>query len=208
MPVSTISGFIKKKTVSQLFRRSPRQLTRDITIALEMRDETVLPHLRIRNEDGSIVEGQYITPTIIKNLCDEGTNPMWYLRRERLEKAYEPRKAGEGLKGESVESENPDPRSTDVPKESETSSSNIVGLMQETIRELKRDKELLGEQLKIKDEQIRETTARWKESNYIEQGLNQRLESHCSSGRPISRHLGIIAVTFSTLFSHNTGEMS
>jgi hypothetical protein len=177
MPLATIPGFIKKRTASQQFRRSPRQLTRDITIALEMRDDTVLPHLKIRNEDGSVIDGQTATPNIIKKLRNEGRNPMWYLRRDWLEKTYGLRTDSERPAGESREPDEEEPTTAEQVSTGESVNPPIVSLMQQSIRELKRDKEMLTEQLKIKDEQIRETTERWKESNYISQGLNQRLEA-------------------------------
>lgn len=177
MPLSSIPGFIKKRTASQQYRRSPRQLTRDITVALEMKDDTVLPHLRIRTEDGSIIDGDEITPDIIKALRSEGKNPMWYLRREWLKKSYGLRTEADRPEGESQDNDADKSEASDQLASAESANQNIVGLMQESIRELKRDKEMLTEQLKIKDEQIRETTERWKESNYISQGLNQRLEA-------------------------------
>jgi hypothetical protein len=179
MPLAAIPGFIKKRSASQQYRRSPRQLTRDITVALEMRDETVLPHVCIRNEDGSVIEGTDITTDMVKELRAQGRNPMWYLRRTWLEQTY-------GLRGAGDQPEKGDPEFDDddesAKPESPTTGDgpvtpDLVQLMQESIRELKQDKVMLTEQLKIKDEQIRETTERWKESNYISQGLNQRLEA-------------------------------
>ena len=73
MPSSVIPGFVKKRTASPQYKRSPRQLTRDITVALEMRDEKVLPHLQIRTEDGETVEGDKLTPDVIKKLRPDAT---------------------------------------------------------------------------------------------------------------------------------------
>ncbi len=179
MPLAAIPGFIKKRSASQQYRRSPRQLTRDITVALEMRDETVLPHVCIRNEDGSVIEGTEITTDMVKELRGQGRNPMWYLRRTWLEQTYGLRGSGDQPAREDSEFEDEDEpvKSEDSPAEERTVAPDLVQLMQESIRELKTDKVMLTEQLKIKDEQIRETTERWKESNYISQGLNQRLEA-------------------------------
>lgn len=175
MSRSAIPGFIKKRTAAQQYRRSPRQITRDITIALEMRDESVLSHLRLRTEDGNTIEGNDLTPELIKQLRADGRNPMWYLRKKWLEDSY-------GLRGDAPDNGKSNSDDTLLEKEDELGQSHsekegIVGMMQESIRELKKDKELLTEQLRIKDQQILETTERWKESNYISQGLNQRLEA-------------------------------
>lgn len=179
MPLAAIPGFIKKRTASQQYRRSPRQLTRDLTVALEMRDETVLPHVCIRNEDGSVIEGTDITTDKVKELRSLGQNPMWYLRRTWLEQSFGLRGADDRPEKGDLDFEDDDESAkTETPSVGERPvAPNLVQLMQESIRELKQDKSMLTEQLKIKDVQIRETTERWKESNYISQGLNQRLEA-------------------------------
>lgn len=175
MSRSAIPGFVKKRSAAQQYRRSPRQITRDITIALEMRDESILSHLQIRTEDGGLIEGNDITPELIKQLRAEGRNPMWYLRKTWLEESY-------GLRGDDTPDREQVAEGTTSENDDEDQSrtmgkEGIVELMQESIRELKKDKEVLTAQLKIKDQQILETTRRWKESNYISQGLNQRLET-------------------------------
>ena len=101
MPTTNIAGFVKKRTASQRYKRSPRQLTRDITVALEMRDIAMLSHLRIRTEDGAVFEGTELTPDQIKSLRDEGQNPMWFLRTSWLEETFGRRGAGESLPDES-----------------------------------------------------------------------------------------------------------
>jgi hypothetical protein len=207
MPLAAIPGFIKKRSASQQYRRSPRQLTRDITVALEMRDETVLPHVCIRNEDGSVIEGTDITTDMVKELRAKGRNPMWYLRRTWLEQTY-------GLRGAGDQPEKGDPDFDDdesaKPESPATGDGpvtpDLVQLMQESIRELKADKVMLTEQLKIKDEQIRETTERWKESNYISQGLNQRLETMEKRFDLNSRSLQEASVRTSDPVATSTGE--
>ncbi len=175
MPRTAIPGFIKKRTATQQYRRSPRQITRDITIALEMRDESVLSHVQILTEDGSTIEGNDITPELIKQLRSEGRNPMWYLRKNWLEQSYG-RRGTDAPNGDAI-IDNNQRESEDESITRTASEEGIVALMQESIRELKKYKEMLTDQLKIKDQQILETTERWKESNYISQGLNKRLES-------------------------------
>lgn len=110
MPSINISGFVKKRTASQRYKRSPRQLTRDITVALEMRDMAMLAHLRIRTEDGAVFEGTELTPEQIKSLRDEGQNPMWFLRTSWLEETFGHRGAGESLTDQS------DPESDTLPE--------------------------------------------------------------------------------------------
>lgn len=175
MSRTAIPGFIKKRNAAQQYRRSPRQITRDITIALEMRDESVLSHVQILTEDGNTIDGNDITPELIKQLRSEGRNPMWYLRKNWLEESYGLR-GSDAPKGDAIVDDN-QPEIDDVPITRTAGEEGIVALMQESIRELKKDKEMLADQLKIKDQQILETTERWKESNYISQGLNKRLEA-------------------------------
>ncbi len=175
MSRTAIPGFIKKRAAAQQYRRSPRQITRDITIALEMRDESVLSHLQILTEDGSIIQGNDITPALIKQLRSEGRNPMWYLRKTWLEESYG-RRGTDAPSSDAIIDDNSTEREDEALPHT-VGEEGIVALMQESIRELKKDKEMLTDQLKIKDQQILETTERWKESNYISQGLNKRLES-------------------------------
>ncbi len=175
MSRTAIPGFIKKRTAAQQYRRSPRQITRDITIALEMRDESVLSHLQILTEDGGIIDGNDITPELIKQLRSKGHNPMWYLRKTWLEESYGLRGVG-GPNNDAIIDDS-QPVTDDESVTRTAGEEGIVQLMQESIRELKKDKEMLTDQLKIKDQQILETTERWKESNYISQGLNKRLEA-------------------------------
>ncbi len=174
MPPSAISGFIKKRTASQRYKRSPRQLTRDITLAIELQDEDVLPHLRIRTEDGEVTFGDGITSDLIKRLRDQGRNPMWYLRRTWLEEAFGRREKGDGGSAESE-------HQYDVPHAPEKSDPRIgdglTEMLKESIQELKQDKEDLKTQLAIKDNQINEQSERWKESNVLTRDLHRRIDT-------------------------------
>jgi len=174
MPPSAITGFVKKRTAAQRYKRSPRQLTRDITLAIELQDENVLPHLRIRAEDGEVISGDGITSDLIKRMRDEGRNPMRYLRRTWLEESFGRREKGDH---DSAESE----YKPDIPHKTAKNDPRIgdglTEMLKESIRELKQDKEHLKTQLAIKDDQITQTTERWKESNILTQNLHKRIDT-------------------------------
>ncbi len=176
MPPSAISGFVKKRTATQRYKRSPRQLTRDITLAIELQDETVLRHLRIRAEDGEVIFGEGITSNLIKRLRDEGRNPMWYLRRSWLEEAFGRREKGDD---DSAESEyQQDVAVADIPAKSEPHiGDGLTEMLKESIQELKQDKVDLKTQLEIKDKQINEQSERWRESNVLTRDLHKRIDT-------------------------------
>jgi hypothetical protein len=175
MPASAIPGFVKKRTASQTFKRSPRQLTRDITLAVELQDEKILSNLRVRTEDGEDIDGKAVTKDLIKSLRDEGRNPMWYLRRSWLEEEFGKR---EGTDPQTSTDAELNDHVSKSPKKTETlADEGLTEMLKESIQELKRDKEHLIGQLKIKDAQIESTTERWKESNVLTQNLHKRIET-------------------------------
>jgi len=170
MPSSAIPGFIKKRTASQRYDRSPRQLTRDITFAIEMSDDNVLPNLKIRTEDGEVIDGVDATVDLIKSLRSAGRNPMWYLGTSWLEETYGKRdKQG----ATQAERDAPELDPTISVGDRPNAAATLTEMMQQTIHELKEDKRLLESQLKIKDGQIEKYMDRWQESNVLTKQLHE-----------------------------------
>ncbi len=173
MPPAPIPGFLKKRSATRQYNRSARQIARDIAIAIDMRDESVLDHVVIRTEEGNVIDGTDVTSDLIKRLRNDGLNPTWYFRKTWLKETYGLRTNPVAQSDERAEEDTIE----HSPEAATHSDQGMIALMQESIRELKKDKELLTEQLRIKDNQLQESTSRWKETNYISQNLNKRLEA-------------------------------
>ncbi|MDB4614159.1 hypothetical protein OAH18_00575 [bacterium] len=72
-------GFISKKQATELYRRSARQLTRDITEAITLSKQDALPHLILKTDDGHLHEAKSLTLDRIKEMKAQGMNPMWFV---------------------------------------------------------------------------------------------------------------------------------
>ncbi len=93
MPTLTTEGFVNKRDAVELFNRSHRSLSRDITTALRLKDEKTLQHFRLQTQDGQVREGTEITIEILDKLRDAKQVPTWWADRDYLHKRY-------GLRGE------------------------------------------------------------------------------------------------------------
>lgn len=171
MPASPIPGFIKKKVAAKKFNRSMRQLTRDITVAMELKDEKILQHLKLRTADGETFDGGVVTTELVNKLHKiEGRNPMWYLRRSWLEETFG-RRDEQSVPSEKVTSDEP----PDVPPSPSTTVANdeVRQLLREAVTELKGEKEFLKSQLEAKDKQLSEALERDRESNVLLRNLQE-----------------------------------
>lgn len=83
MPSSLPSGFLTKKGACRRYKRSHRQLTRDLGTAMTASDETVLKNFLLRTEDGELREGTEVRNELISQLRLEGRNPMWSAPRAK-----------------------------------------------------------------------------------------------------------------------------
>jgi hypothetical protein len=168
MPSTPIPGFITKTDAVELYQRSHRQLSRDLADAMKVQNELVLENCRLRTEDGAVLEGMGVVPELIDRLRNEGKNPVWYLRTSWLEKTY-------GKRGSSRRRErrSPDTVTASVEKGSESSSRpDVERLLHEQIESLKRDKQDLREELRIKNQQIADRVEREKETNTLFRDLH------------------------------------
>lgn len=152
MPQSPIPGFATIKSASAIFKRSKRQLKRDLADAMLAADEDVLKHFKLLTQDGLMREGPEITNELIKKLRTDGKNPTWYVRLSWLQKRTIPRRP------EFQESEDAEPEGIAAPKSANESggeepqsaaNSEIVILLKEQISDLKEDKTALRGQLSM-----------------------------------------------------------
>jgi hypothetical protein len=79
MPDSAPPEYITKTEAGQLYRRSERSISRDITNAVKFNDQRVLQHVELRLEDGTRRAGNELTIEDIVELRDRGLNPTWML---------------------------------------------------------------------------------------------------------------------------------
>jgi hypothetical protein len=88
MPQSEPIEFITKTEAAQVYRRSERSISRDITNALRFSDRRVLEHIELRLEDGTRRPGNELTIEEVVDLRDRGMNPTWLLATPWLKKTY------------------------------------------------------------------------------------------------------------------------
>lgn len=169
MDIATpIPGFITRKQASERCRRSERTLQRYWSSAIERRETTILERLKLRTEDGEVVEGGDVTKELIDRLKKERRNPTWYVHATWVAKTYGMRLDDE--KGEQ------DKNSTVITPEPVASSPLPAGthvtLLEQRIRDLERDKEQLHNELKIKNDQIGQANERSKETHVLMRDLH------------------------------------
>ncbi len=157
MSASPIAGYLTKKDIEENFNRSHRSLTRDFSNAVRVGDSKVLPHLKLRTDDGKEIVGTEVTLEIIQELSNKGLSPTWYAKREWVQEQYskettkiKPVKREEGNKN-ILDEENPITTSTNNELVS-TLKSQITRLELENDRrvgEHQKDKDAFMEQIKM-----------------------------------------------------------
>jgi hypothetical protein len=171
MTPSAIPGFLTKTEVAELYGRSHRSLTRDISSAVRVKNVEVLKHLKILTDDEKIREGTDVTLDQIQDLSNRGLSPTWYIERAWAAKRY-------GLQPEPPV---PEPRAKTTRRPNADSAvivsdeSGLVRSLEEQIKTLRDDKEKLYSELTIKNEQIREANNRTRESNVLMKELQTLL---------------------------------
>ena len=87
------SGYITRPNAAKLFNRAQRSLERDLEDAQINNKEDVLNAFQLVTDNGKVHEAQSLTPTRVKELQNEGLNPVWCVEITWLEETY-------GRKGE------------------------------------------------------------------------------------------------------------
>ncbi len=143
MDNTPVSGFITRKQASERCKRAERTLQRYWSRAIEQKDKLVLKNLKLRSEDGEIIEGIDVTKAIIDKLKKQGKNPTWYVHATWVERRYGPRLED---KTESNPERNEQPTLT-TPSRGELPQpqpdSDYVAVLKQQITDLKSDKEKL-----------------------------------------------------------------
>jgi hypothetical protein len=167
---SIIPGFVTKKYACRTYKRSHRQLTRDVGAAMATQDERVLRNLMLRTEDGEVRIGTEVTTELISSLRLEGLNPMWYVRAAWMERTFGKRSDPERAHDEGITTQPIEEKTEAVPI---PTGPDILVLLRERLQELEKDKIELRGELKIKNEQIREANEREKETNILMRDLHE-----------------------------------
>lgn len=198
MPPATIPGFATKKQASRLYRRSRRQLTRDLSKAMLKRDERLLKHVKLRTEDGVLHDGTDITTEAILQMKADGKNPVWYVSTNWMEQTYGLRTERDTPDTEQDDSIPPDvqtdhnPAPATAPRDdareqtqpadhehTRLDSNHVfddrVRWLEDKVHGLEEDKRHLRSQLVIKDQQLTERTELQKELHRLMAHLQERL---------------------------------
>ncbi len=157
MSASPIDGYLTKKEIEKNHNRSHRSLTRDFSNAVRVGDSDVLPHLKLRTDDGNELVGIEVTLELIQELSNKGLSPTWYAKQEWVQERYSKEitktktvKQEEGSKVSAVEEK---PIATSGDNELVTTlKSQITRLELENDRrvgEHQKDKDAFMEQIKM-----------------------------------------------------------
>lgn len=152
MDASPIPGFITRKQAAEKCKRVERTLQRYWSKAIELRDDSVLTHLKLRKEDGDVIEGTDVTKALIEKLKKQRQNPTWYVHASWVESTYGPRREKRAAKKETT-SETDESGGEVRPRKS---NSELVSVLTQQITDLKKDKVRLEEEKKKDKEHHRE----------------------------------------------------
>ena len=157
MSASPIDGYLTKKEIEENYNRSHRSLTRDFSNAVRVGDFQILPHLKLRTDDGSELVGTEVTLETIQELSNKGLSPTWYAKQEWVQERY----SEEAIKTKSVKQEKGSDQSTVEETPIGTSGGNeLVTTLKSQITRLElendrrvgehqKDKESFMEQIKM-----------------------------------------------------------
>ena len=149
MSVSPIDGYLTKKEIEENYNRSHRSLTRDFSNAVRVGDSEILPHLKLRTDDGNERVGTDVTLELIQELSNKGLSPTWYAKQEWVQERY----AKETTKTKTIKQEKGSEKSTVEERPATTSTENelVTTLKSQITRlELENDRRV-GEHQKDKD---------------------------------------------------------
>ena len=149
MSASPIDGYLTKKEIEESFGRSHRSLTRDFSNAVRVGDSKILPHLKLRTDDGNELVGTEVTLETIQELSNKGLSPTWYAKREWVQERY----SKETTKSKSVKQDKGSDQSTveETPITTSTGNELVTTLKSQITRlEMENDRRV-GEHQKDKD---------------------------------------------------------
>lgn len=170
MDNSPIPGFITRRQASELCQRSERTLQRYWSRAIEFEDSAVLKHLKLRTEDGDVIEGSEVSKQLIEDLKKSSKNPTWYVHAAWAENTYRPRTE------EKPSKEKSDANGEALAKgELATTDNEVVALLKDRIERLEQDKQDLRDELTIKNEQIGQASERDRETHLLMRDLHELL---------------------------------
>lgn len=172
MDSSPIPGFITRKQAAEQCKRAERTLQRYWSRAMEQEDREVLEHLKLRTEDGDVIDGIDVTKDRIEELKRKGQNPTWFAQESWVGEKYGPRPEDSKKKASS-----PDVTDPAKPKVEggHVSENGMVELLKEQLAKRDEDIAHLRTELKTKNEQIDAANARTRESNVLMQELQRLL---------------------------------
>jgi len=172
MDSSPIPGFITRKQAAEQCKRAERTLQRYWSRAMEQENREVLDHLKLRTEDGDVIEGPNVTKDRIEELKRQGQNPTWFAEAGWVGETYGPRAESPEEKRRLQDAGAP----AEPPVEPQhVAESGMVELIKEQLAKREEDIAHLRDELKTKNEQIDSANARTRESNVLMQELQRLL---------------------------------
>ena len=81
-------GHITKSQAARRYKRAYRNIGKDLSAALAMRDEAFLQHCKLLTKDGKLREGIEVTPDVVLRLRDDGMNPTWMFVESFMDTRY------------------------------------------------------------------------------------------------------------------------
>jgi len=190
MDTSPIPGFITRKQASERCKRAERTLQRYWSRAVEYQENKILQRLRLRTEDGQVIDGRDVTKELIDKLKKSRKNPTWYVHGSWVARTYGPRLEKDATEPQHA-SDNP--AGDSEPQPMAAHNTHLASLLNKRIQELERDKQELRDELKIKNDQIKEANERNKETHVLMRDLHEllrdmqhRLPAPSSSDLPLT----------------------
>ena len=162
---SPIPGFITRKQASEICERAERTLQRYWSRAIEHADSNVLDHLKLHTEDGETIEGREVSKDLIEDLKKQGKNPTWFVHEVWVKETYGPRTEDQSKSPpqESVQARGDRPHQPDTDQTIDTVT--IPKMVLEDLRE----------ELKVKNDQIRQANERDRETHVLMRDLHELL---------------------------------
>jgi hypothetical protein len=174
------SQFVTKAEAAQVYRRSERSISRDITNALKFKDKRILQHVELRLENGTRRPAAELSIEEVIQLRDDGLNPTWFLESQWLKKHY-------GRRDERASKPTPPNVVEDVLTDTPPLPDNIdlraavLAAQNEALRQsnadLRMQAERLQKELDVRAEEHREETELQKQNNVLMQQVYTMLSS-------------------------------
>jgi hypothetical protein len=175
-----LTGYLPIKEACCRFNRSHRQLNRDRVKAMNLRDSKVTAQFKLQLANGEILAGENLTIEQIPKLRDKGSNPAWYVNELWMEEMYGRKDDPATERPPLTSSDAPNPHKPAEEGSQPTDAVRPTGHIESLTDQLERERQqnaMLVDQLRIKDEQIRQANTRAEESHELMSQLHHLLKN-------------------------------